>query len=180
MDWEVLISEEEINNRITELAKEIDKDYDGKEVIAIVIMNGAMFFATSLTMKMKTPVSFEFKTLKSYIGEKTSGKIEEAGTFNQSLKDKDVLIIEDLVDTGLSMHYFIEKLKEEEKPASIKLCTLVHKIKPKEEIKYDIHIDYNGFDIPDKFIIGYGMDYNEKYRNLPYIADKNNKLVRRK
>jgi len=163
----VLISEEEINQRLDELAREIERDYKDKEILALCILKGSVFFAVELTKRISNPVSYEFMEISSY-GDSTesSGVVRITKDVKSSIENKHIIIIEDIIDTGRTLEYLIEHLKAK-KLASIKLCTLLNK--PERRL-VDIDVDYVGFDIPDKFVVGYGLDYAEKYRNLPYIA----------
>ena len=161
-----LISREEIEKRLFELAEKIDADYKGKEIIALCVMRGSIFFAVELTLKMKTKMNLEFITLSSYNSTESSGHIKLVQDLRESIEDKDVLIIEDIVDTGRSMSYLLEYLKSK-KPKSLKLCVLADKPSRRE---VEVPIDYIGFEVPNKFIVGYGFDIDNYYRNIPYIG----------
>lgn len=164
--FKVLISEEEIQKRLYELAEELDKDYEGKDVTVICVLRGAVFFAVDLTLKMKTNVKFEFLTIASYEGTESTGEIRLIQDLRGSIEGKDVLILEDIVDTGRSMSYLLEYLKSK-KPNSLKLCAFTNKPERRE---VEVPIDYVGFDIPNKYIVGYGFDIDNSYRNIPYIG----------
>lgn len=166
-DIKVLIEEEKLQERITNLAKKITNDYKGKELILICILKGSTFFTVDLAKKIDNKLKIEFIQVSSY-GSATisSGKIELKLDLKESIEGKDVLIVEDIIDTGRTLSYLIEHL-EARNPNSLKLCTLLDK---PERRKYDINVDYVGFKIPDKFVVGYGLDYDEYYRNLPYIG----------
>lgn len=166
-DFKVFISEEQIEKRLCELAKQIEKDYEGKEITVICVMRGACFFTVNLTLKIKNPIKFEFIQLSSYEDKKeSSGKVRIVNDLRNSIEGKDVLVIEDIIDTGRTMDFLTNYLKHK-KPNSIKICTLADK--PSRRV-VEVHADYIGFTVPDKFIIGYGFDFDNKYRNLPYIA----------
>lgn len=162
----ILISEEKIQERLYELANQIDKDYDGKEVTVVCVMRGAVFFTVDLTLKMKTNLKYEFLTISSYEGTESTGEITLREDLRESIEGKDVLILEDIVDTGRSMTYLLNYLRSKN-PKSLKVCTLADKVSKRE---FEVPLDYVGFIVPDKFIIGYGFDVDNKYRNLPYIG----------
>lgn len=166
-DFKVFISEEQIEKRLCELAEQIEKDYEGKEITVICVMRGACFFTVNLTLKIKNPIKFEFIQLSSYEDKtESSGKVRIINDMRNSIEGKDVLIVEDIIDTGRTMDFLVKYLKHKN-PKSIKICTLADK--PSRRT-IDINADYVGFTVPNKFIIGYGFDYDNKYRNLPYIA----------
>lgn len=166
-DFKVFISEEDIENRLCELAKEIEKDYEGKEITVVCVMRGACFFTVNLTLKIKNSMKFEFIQLSSYEDKtESSGKVRIVNDIRNSIEGKDVLIVEDIIDTGRTMDFLVRYL-EHKRPNSVKICTLADK--PARRV-IDVKADYVGFTIPNKFIIGYGFDYDNKYRNLPYIA----------
>lgn len=166
-NFKVLISKDEIENRLCNLAEEIEKDYKDKEITVVCVMRGACFFAVNLTLKIKNSIKYEFIELSSY-NDKTesSGKIKVINDLRSSIENKDVLIIEDIIDTGKTMDFLVKYLKNKN-PKSIKICVLADK--PERRI-IDVKADYIGFTVPNKFIIGYGFDVDNKYRNLPYIA----------
>jgi len=160
------LSEEEIQSRIAEMGKEISEDYAGKIPIFIGILNGAFMFMSDLMKNITVDCEMDFFKLSSYGDEKiSSGRVKLLKDLNADLKDRHLVLIEDIIDSGLSMD-FITRLLKEHKPASIKIVSLL--VKP-ESLKYDIKIDYIGFKIPNKFVIGYGLDYAQKYRNLKSI-----------
>lgn len=163
----VLISEEKIESRLEELAKEIEIDYKNKDIIFICILKGATYFAIELSKKISNNVILEFMKVSSY-GDSTisSGKIKMSLDIEDELEGKDVIIVEDILDTGNTLKYLKEYLSTK-KPKSLKICTMLNK--PERKI-VDIDADYVGFEIPNKFVVGYGLDYNENYRNLPYIG----------
>lgn len=164
---DVLYSQEQIQKRLQELAKQLDEDYQGKTVTVLCVMRGACFFAVELTLKMKTDIRYEFIEISSY-GKETSssGKVTLRTNIRDSLKGKDVLIVEDIIDSGRSMTYLLEHLKQYE-PNSVKVCVLADK---KGRREFEVPIDYVAFEIPNRFVVGYGFDAGEKYRNLPYIG----------
>lgn len=161
-----LIGEKEIEKRIKELAEQISKDYQGKSIEAICVLKGATIFTVELAMQITTNVRFEFIEISSYEGTESTGKIKINKDITASIEGKDVLIVEDIIDTGRTLSFLKEYLLEK-KPKSLKICTLVSK--PSRRI-VDVDIDYNGFEIEDKYIVGHGFDLNGDYRNLPYIG----------
>ncbi|MBO5478409.1 MAG: hypoxanthine phosphoribosyltransferase [Clostridia bacterium] len=164
----VLIDEETIQKRIGELAKEIEKGYEQKELTLVCILKGSVFFTIDLAKKMNKKVKLAFMQVSSYGAEKvSSGIINLKLDLPDSLEGENILIVEDIIDTGNTLSYLIEHIKEKN-PESIKICTLLDKPERRE---HDVKVDYVGFEIPNKFVIGYGLDYNEIYRNLPYIAE---------
>ena len=162
----VLISEEEIQKRISELAKQICDDYKGQDITFICILKGSIFFTVELAKKMPCDINFEFIRVSSYHGENSTGVIKMKVDLQGDIKDKNVIIIEDIVDTGRTLSYLKEYLKSKE-PRSLKICSMLDK---KERRVCKLDADYVGFNIPDKFVVGYGLDVVEKYRNLPYIG----------
>lgn len=163
----VLISKEQIENRVKELAKQIRKDYKEKTITAICLLKGSLFFTADLTREIGGKIYLEFMQLSSYEGENTTGTIKLKKDIDFSvIKGKDVLIIEDIVDTGITLNYTLEHIKKAG-ANSVKVCTLLNK--PSRR-KIKVPIDYVGFEIENKFVLGYGMDYDQLYRNLPYIG----------
>ncbi len=164
---EVLITQEELDKRITEIAEQIDKDFESKDITLVCVLKGGVIFMADMAKKLKQKVEFEFIDASSYHGGTTScGKITINKDLETSIEGKHVILLEDIVDTGRTLSYLIDYLKEK-KPASLKLCTLLDK--PSRRV-IDVNADYIGFTIPDAFIVGYGLDYDQKYRNLPYIG----------
>ena len=164
----VLLSEEEVNRRISEIAAQISRDYEGKAIHMICILKGSVFFTCELAKRLTVPVSLDFMSVSSYGDDtKSSGVVRIVKDLDESLKDKDVLIVEDIIDSGRTLSYLIEVLRQRE-PASIRLCTLLDK--PERRVKKQVKVDYTCFSIPDEFVVGYGLDYAQKYRNLPYIG----------
>ena len=162
-----LIEEEKLHERIKEIAKQIEKEYEGKEITLICILKGSVFFTVELAKNIEGDVKLEFIRVSSYgEGTESTGEIKMKLDLKDSIKGKDVIVIEDIIDTGRTLSYLIEYLKMK-KPNSVKLCALLDK--PDRRVK-DVKVDYTGFQIPDKFVVGYGLDWDEKYRNLPYIG----------
>ena len=166
MEIKELISKEKIEKRIEELATEISKDYEGKDIEFIVVLKGAAIFAVELAMKIKPNVRFDFIEISSYSGTESTGVLKVNKELKADIEGKDVLVVEDIIDTGRTLSYLREYLLSKN-PKSLKICTLVNK--PARRI-VDVPIDYNGFDIEDKFIVGYGFDIDEDYRNIPFIG----------
>lgn len=163
----VLIPEEEVNAKIKELGARISEDYAGKEVHLICILKGGVFFACELAKRITIPVSLDFMQVSSYgNASKSSGIVRIKKDLDDSMEGKEVIIVEDIIDSGRTLHYLIPVL-EQRNPASIRLCALLNKPDRREK---EVQIDYLGFDIPDKFVVGYGLDYAQKYRNLPFIG----------
>ena len=154
----VLLSEEEVDSRIKQIAAKVSKDYAGKEIHLICVLKGGVFFTCELAKRITVPVSLDFMSVSSYGDDtKSSGVVKIV---------KDVLIVEDIIDSGRTLSYLIEILKQRN-PNSIRLCTLLDK--PERRVR-DVRVDYCCFNIPDEFVVGYGLDYAQKYRNLPFIG----------
>ena len=165
---ENLIDRKTVENRIKELAKQIEKDYAGEEVYCVGLLKGSVVFLSDLVKEINTPVIIDFMSVSSYGSETvSSGDVKILKDTDLDLRGKHVLIVEDIIDTGLTLEHVIRYFKESKGVKTLKTCTLLSK---PERRKVDIDIDYVGFDVPDKFVIGYGLDYDQKYRNLPYIA----------
>ena len=163
----VLISEEDVDKRIQEIGAQISKDYAGKQVHLVCVLKGGVFFLCELAKRITIPVSLDFMSVSSYGSEtKSSGVVRIVKDLDEPLKDKDVLVVEDIVDSGRTLSYLLEMLKDRG-PKSVKLCTLLDK--PDRRV-VDVNVDYTGFTIPDEFVVGYGLDYAQRYRNLPYIG----------
>lgn len=163
----ILFTKEEIKKRIKELGEEISRDYQGKELVLACVLKGAVYFAVDLTRNLSIPFILDFISILSYGSfRETQGVARIIKDLDVSIYKKDVLILEDIVDTGLTLSYLIRNLQAKN-PSSIKVCTLLDC--PGRRI-IDIKVDYKGFEIPNYYVIGYGLDYKEKYRNLPYIA----------
>jgi len=163
-----LIDRKTVENRIKELAKQIEKDYAGEEVYCVGLLKGSVVFLSDLVKEINSPVIIDFMSVSSYGSETvSSGDVKILKDTDLDLRGKHVLIVEDIIDTGLTLEHVIRYFKESKGVKTLKTCTLLSK---PERRKVNIDIDYVGFDVPDKFVIGYGLDYDQKYRNLPYIA----------
>lgn len=162
-----LIDEETINKRLNELATQISNDYKDKKPVIICILKGAVYFFTDLTRKLDLECTIDFMKISSYVGENSTGKITIKSDILNDIKDKDVIVVEDIMDTGYTISGLYDYLMEKN-PKSIKLCVLLDKQERRE--MYDISPDYVGFTIPNRFVIGYGLDYDEKYRTIPNIS----------
>ena len=163
----VLISEENVDKRICEIGERISKDYEGKQVHLICVLKGGAFFMCELAKRISVPVSMDFMSVSSYGADtKSSGVVKIVKDLDEPLEGKDVLIVEDIIDSGRTLYYLIDILQKR-RPESIRLCTLLDK--PDRRVK-EVNVDYVGFNIPDEFVVGYGLDYAQKYRNLPYIG----------
>ena len=163
----VLIPEEEIRKRIAEVGAQLSRDYEGEEVLMICILRGGVFFACERAKHLTVPVSMDFMCVSSYgSGTVSSGRVKIIKDLDENIEGKHVLIAEDIVDSGNTLSTLI-KILQVRKPASIRLCTLLDK--PERRV-VDIKADYSCFEIPDKFVVGYGLDYNQHYRNLPYVG----------
>ena len=163
----VMFSQEEIEAKVIELAKQIEKDYKGQDLLLVGILKGASVFVADLMRKIDLNVNIDFMSVSSYgSGTVSSGTVKILKDLDVDIKDKNVLIVEDIIDSGITLRNLYDTLMTRE-PRSLKLCTLLNK---PERKKVDVNVDYVGFVIEDKFIVGYGIDYDEKYRNLPYIA----------
>ena len=163
----VLISEEEVEKRICEMGKEISEYYKGEEVHLVSVLKGGVFFTCQLAKRLSVPVSMDFMSVSSYGNHtKSSGVVKVVKDLDEAIEGKHVLVVEDIVDSGRTLSYLLENLKSR-KPKSLRLCTLLDK--PERRVT-DVHVDYTGFEIPDKFVVGYGLDYMQHYRNLPYVG----------
>ncbi|MEE3392071.1 MAG: hypoxanthine phosphoribosyltransferase [Lachnospiraceae bacterium] len=163
---EVLISEEDVDRKFDELAGELTRDYEGKTVNVICILKGGVYCVCEITRRMKVPVTLDFMEASSYGSSTTHGDLIIKKDLSMGIEGKDCLIIEDIIDSGNTL-YLLKKKLLERKPASLKICAFLNKPERRE---VDLPIEYKGFDIPDRFVVGCGMDYAEKYRNLPYIG----------
>ncbi|HMM22186.1 MAG TPA: hypoxanthine phosphoribosyltransferase [Selenomonadales bacterium] len=164
---EVLVSTEAIATRVKELGEAISADYAGKDILMIGVLRGAVIFMADLARAISRPVALDFIAVSSYgASTHSSGVVRILKDLDEDVEGKHLLIVEDIIDSGLTLKYLVENLKSR-KPASIKICTLLSK--PSRR-KVDVPVDYNGFTIPDQFVVGYGLDYAEKYRNLPFIG----------
>lgn len=162
-----LIGEEDVERRIRELGEQISKDYAGKTVHLVGILKGACLFMCELAKRITVPVTLDFMSVSSYgSGTQSSGVVRIVKDVDEPVDDKNVLVVEDIIDSGRTMA-FLKDLFKDRNAASIRFCTLLDK--PERRV-VDLHADYVGFRIPDKFVVGWGMDYDQKYRNLPYIG----------
>ena len=164
----ILLTEEEVDRRIEQLGEQITKDYQGKKPHLICVLKGGAPFMCELSKRIKLPLTMDFMSVGSYEGTESTGMITLKKDLDESLEGRDVLIVEDIIDSGRTLSCLV-KLFADRKPASIRLCTLLDK--PERRVVDDVKVDYCGFNIPDKFVVGYGLDYNQKYRNLPYIGE---------
>lgn len=163
----VLISQEELAARIEAMGAEITADYQDREILMIGVLRGAVIFMADLARAIKVPVAIDFMAVSSYgSSTESSGIVRILKDLDEEVEGKHLLIVEDIIDSGLTLKYLLENLKSR-KPASIKICTLLNK---PERRKAEVDITYNGFIVPDEFVVGYGLDYAEKYRNLPFIG----------
>lgn len=164
---EILLTEETVNERIKELGEQISRDYAGKSIHLICILKGSVYFTCELAKRITIPVTMDFMQCSSYGAEtKSSGIVKLAKDLDEPITDREVLIIEDIIDSGRTLSH-LKGLLGQRKPASLKLCTLLDK--PSRRV-VDVDVEYVGFQIEDKFVVGYGLDYDQHYRNLPYIG----------
>lgn len=166
-NYKILLDADTIQKRVKELGEDITRDYKGKEPVVICMLKGAVYFFADLTKNIKLPLMIDFARLSSYRSGTTSGQMELIYDITAKIEGRDVILVEDIVDSGKTLKYFIELLNKR-KPTSVKVCAFIDK---KERREVDIKADYVGFDIPCGFVIGYGMDYAEKYRELPFLAE---------
>lgn len=163
----VMISEDEINKRISELADEINNDYKGEDIHIICILKGSIFFACDLSKKLKGKVSIDFMSVSSYGNETvSSGRVRILKDLDEPINNKNVIIIEDIIDSGNTLSHLVDLLSTRQ-PKSLNICTLLDKPDRRET---NVKVKYVGFIIPDEFVVGYGLDYNQIYRNLPYVG----------
>lgn len=163
----VMFTEEEVDRKIQEIGDKITKDYAGKQVHLVCVLKGGSFFMCELAKRINLPVSLDFMSVSSYGGDtKSSGVVKIVKDLDEPLEGKDVIVVEDIVDSGRTLSYLLDMLQDR-KPASLKLCTLLDK--PSRRV-IDVNVNYTGFQIPDEFVVGYGLDYDQIYRNLPYIG----------
>ena len=164
---EVLFSEEELAKRVDEIAKEIETDYEGKEVMLISVLRGSFVFMADLCRRIDLPCTIDFMSVSSYgKGTSSSGQVQITKDLSSDISGKHIIVVEDILDSGNTLSYLL-KILEQRNPASIRLCTLLDK--PERRVK-QVEVHYSGFTIPDAFVVGYGLDYAEQYRNLPYIG----------
>ncbi len=164
---EILLSEEEIAEIVQNMGRQISEDYKGKNLLLVSVLKGSLVFMADLMRSITVPCSIDFLSVSSYgSGTVTSGEVRILKDLDASLEGKDLLIVEDILDSGVTLSYLLKTLSAR-KPASIRLCTFLDK---PERRRVDIHADYIGASVPDKFIVGYGLDYAEKYRNVPFVG----------
>ncbi len=162
-----LISEAEVAEKIAQLGAQISKDYEGEDIYMLCILKGGVFFMTELAKHVSVPVELDFMAVSSYGSQtRSSGNVRIIKDLDTPITGKNVLVVEDIIDTGRTLAYLLENLQQRG-PKSLKLCTLLDK--PEERVT-DVDVDYVGFQIPNKFVVGYGLDYDQHYRNLPYIG----------
>lgn len=162
-----MLTEDAVNERIRELGEKISEDYAGQEIRMICVLKGGSFFMCELAKRISVPVSIDFMSVSSYGGDtKSSGVVKIVKDLDESITGKDVLVVEDIIDSGRTLSYLMAMLRDRG-PKSLKLCTLLDK--PDRRV-IDVKVDYTGFEIPDEFVVGYGLDYDQLYRNLPYIG----------
>ena len=166
-NYKILLDADTIAKRVKELGEEITRDYQGKEPVVICMLKGAVYFFSDLTKNIKLPLMLDFARLSSYRNGTTSGQMELIYDITATIEGRDVILVEDIVDSGKTLAYFKELLKKRS-PASVKICAFLDK---KERREVEINVDYVGFDIPCGFVIGYGLDYAEKYREFPFLAE---------
>lgn len=163
----VLISAEELDMKVTQLAQKINSDYEDKTLLLITLLRGGVMFSVDLMRKITVPVEIEFMSVSSYgAASKSSGEVKIEKDLDVPIKGRHVLLVEDIIDSGLTLNYVVDLLKERG-PASLQICTILNK--PSRR-KAEVDVAYIGFDIPDEFVVGYGLDYAQKHRNLPYIG----------
>lgn len=164
---EVLLTKEQIAKKVAELGAQISEDYKDKNLLMVGILKGSVVFMSDLMKEITIPARIDFMSVSSYgSGVKTSGVVKIIKDLDIPLQGYDVLIVEDILDSGLTLHYIIDLLKSRN-PKSVKVCTLLDKPYSR---RVEVKTDYHGFEIPDKFVVGYGLDYAEKYRNLPFVG----------
>lgn len=164
---EVLFSEEQLKNRVREIAQQITADYQGKEIMLISVLRGSFVFMADLCRAIDLPCTLDFMAVSSYgKGTNSSGQVQITKDLSEDISDRHIIVVEDILDSGNTLSYLL-KILENRHPASIRLCTLLDK--PDRRVK-PVEVHYSGFTIPDAFVVGYGLDYAEKYRNLPYIG----------
>ena len=166
-NYKILLDSDTISKRVKELGEEITRDYKDKKPVVICMLKGAVYFFADLTKNIKLPLMIDFARLSSYRNGTTSGQMELIYDITAKIEGRDVILVEDIVDSGKTLAYFIELLKKRN-PASVRICAFLDK---KERREVDIAVDYVGFDIPCGFVIGYGLDYAEKYREFPFLAE---------
>ena len=163
---ELLIEPQRLASRVRELGAQLTRDYGGKELTIVSILKGSIFFASDLVRAIDLPLTMEFLGVSSYLGTETTGEVRITSDMTKPMAGKDLLIVEDIIDTGLTMKFIIENLQARH-PASVKVCALLEK---PARARTRIQIDYRGFTIDDVFVVGYGLDHSERFRNLPFIG----------
>lgn len=161
-----LFTVNEIQKKVVELADRISSDYEGKDLVVVSILRGAFMFTSDLVRNIRIPLTLDFLLASSYVKTDTTGEVKLHCDVRESVRGRHVLLVEDIIDTGVTLNYLRERFLQKE-PASLRICGLLNK-KPRRVV--DIPVDYSGFDIPDIFVVGYGLDYDNKFRNLPYVA----------
>ncbi len=161
-----LITEEEIQRKVRELAQKISRDYAKRDLLAIGILKGSFMFFSDLIRHIKSPLRIDFIIASSYIKDTSSGEVKIHYFPQEELEGKDILLVDDIIDTGISLQYIRDKILEK-KPSSLKICVLLDK---KDRRIVEVPVDYVGFSVPNKFIVGYGLDYQETFRNIPYLT----------
>ena len=165
----MMYTEEQVAERIAEMGRQISEDYQGKTIHMICVLKGGVFFQCELAKRITVPVTLDFMSVSSYgSGTRSSGIVRIVKDLDESIEGKDVLIVEDIIDSGRTLSYLMKTLKHR-KPGSLQLCTLLDK--PDRRVVDDVEVQYCGFVIPDRFVVGYGLDYDQKYRNLPFIGE---------
>jgi hypoxanthine phosphoribosyltransferase len=171
---EVLIDEEALAGRITELAEEVSNDYAGRDLLLIGVLKGAVFFMADLMRQITVPCEVDFMAISSYGGSTdSSGVVRILKDLDINIRERDVLVVEDIIDSGLTLQYLMRNLSSRE-PASLEVCALLTKPERRE---IEVPVRYVGFEIPNRFVIGYGLDFGERYRNLPYVGVLNDRFV---
>ena len=161
-----LFTVEQIQQRVKELAERISEEYEGKNLLAVGVLRGAFMFMSDLVRAVRVPLTVDFIIASSYLKTDTTGEVKVHCDIREDVRDKDVLFVEDIVDTGITLNHLRERILTK-RPRSLKVCTFLDK---RERRKVDVPLDYVGFEIPNQFVVGYGLDYDNKFRNLPYIA----------
>lgn len=164
----VLISEEAVNARICEIAEQINRDYQGKSVHLLCILKGSVMFMSELAKRLTVPVTMDFMSCSSYgSGTVSKGIVRLVKDLDEPIEGRDVILVEDIIDSGNTLAYLIQVLQQR-KPSSLRLCTLLDK--PSRRVHHEVKVDYTCFQIEDLFVVGYGLDYDQRYRNLPYVG----------
>ena len=174
---EVLLSQEVIAQRVKELGEQITKDYKGKDLVVVGVLRGGFVFLADLVRAIDLPISVDFISVSSYgSGTSSTGVVRFLKDLDEEVSGRHVLVVEDIIDTGITLNYLLDNLRTR-KPLSVEVCTLLSK---PERRKVEIEVVYNGFEIPDRFVVGYGLDYAETYRNLPYVGILDPKVYEKK